>query len=723
MIRSIKNNRESSRLIHGEVGTDIFIFKNAPGSQLGQGYTVEIFENGVKTESTVVRTKDQAYQYIKDYKEFYHTNRAFQNQLGVHVTFKNKKERGETAMENIDSILYKKAQKIEELVNNLVDPLSLVKRRISNIREDIVPIPSSFEESAEKNKKEEDAIAEDMFNALQEYFSTTKDAIADQYNKVKHWIAKVKEDLLAAKKMGVEYNLQEISKALKQKFTPGVPGYDVISKKAVLLRDIPMETPSPVDVGVKSDVHDYDNLKEFVNKIRDTTMSPENIEIILDENFTTQDKEYMKKKLEDSNNKTISDYIIEDRLGSLKFIATKAMFEAFDQYHNMFVRPGATDFYYFISKNAKHGKTLESLYEEWVKSAKISNIDLIKDIWTYVKIHSVNLGNNKKASVYENETELSKWFRHAFLNLLYSRCAEAYDENFLQSFKQEFSQDLKLLVSRCVHISKDLAPYFKDKNKENQAQKKVDEVLTQDGEVSSLVDQTIQAGIRYAVMYSCTRFLLSANILQRLQKAGIKTSEGVYKFLKNNYSSFSIKSEGGIVDFASSVVRLFEEYKATIFNSNVFVSNEEKVAFSVIINKIASLCRDKIKQINITLGTAFATEPYKSEISQIIEDQIVPQLISRSAKYLKNVRTSTVVVKPDGTVVVDPEGKAIVEPSSNQQEHTIQDQDLGMKEEDDFANVDKSKSPFLKDIENNDIKEVEETRTDTNKTLLDLLWM
>lgn len=113
------------------VGTDIFIRKARPGATVGFGYFVDIYQNGVKIDTRRMKTKKDVLEVISDYKAKYHTDRAFQNELQVHITYKTKAERGETAMDNIEQVLYKKAATIEELMKRIVNPDSPVKTRLA----------------------------------------------------------------------------------------------------------------------------------------------------------------------------------------------------------------------------------------------------------------------------------------------------------------------------------------------------------------------------------------------------------------------------------------------------------------------------------------------------------------------------------------------------------------------------------------------------------------
>ena len=71
-------------------GTTIFVKKNDTGSGVGKGYTVEIYNNGTKVETMHKDTRSDTLEVIKQYKQQYNTNRSFQNEIEVFVTYPEK---------------------------------------------------------------------------------------------------------------------------------------------------------------------------------------------------------------------------------------------------------------------------------------------------------------------------------------------------------------------------------------------------------------------------------------------------------------------------------------------------------------------------------------------------------------------------------------------------------------------------------------------------------
>ncbi len=134
-------------------GTTIFIKKNDEGSGVGAGYTIEIYNNGTKVETIYKDTRNDTLDVIKQYKQQYNTNRSFQNEIEVFVTYpekdsvfeENKKEndkkehKSEASMNSVDTMLMKQAGYIEQLLNRITNPSEPVKIRTA---EEELPMPN-----------------------------------------------------------------------------------------------------------------------------------------------------------------------------------------------------------------------------------------------------------------------------------------------------------------------------------------------------------------------------------------------------------------------------------------------------------------------------------------------------------------------------------------------------------------------------------------------------
>lgn len=160
------------------VGTDIFVRKKKPGSQVGKGYFVDIYENGVKIDTIELPTKKEVTKLIKKFKDKYNTDRAFQNEMQIHITYKTKKERGEPIMASIDTILIKKAHRIQELLHKITEPeLPLVKRfGQEDLMGDITSVPETPPAGAEDKESIKRFIADEIIKKFTDFVNQKSEA-------------------------------------------------------------------------------------------------------------------------------------------------------------------------------------------------------------------------------------------------------------------------------------------------------------------------------------------------------------------------------------------------------------------------------------------------------------------------------------------------------------------------------------------------------------------
>jgi molybdopterin converting factor small subunit len=146
-----KRKKEQEEKTTLGVGTDIFVRKKKPGAVVGSGYIVDIYEQGAKTDSIELSTKQKVVELVRKFKEKYNTDRAFQNELQLHVTFKHKTERGDSVMASIDDILLKKANRLQDVLQRLIDPKLPLKIRQGEEMPNI-GTPAPTQESTQENQ-------------------------------------------------------------------------------------------------------------------------------------------------------------------------------------------------------------------------------------------------------------------------------------------------------------------------------------------------------------------------------------------------------------------------------------------------------------------------------------------------------------------------------------------------------------------------------------------
>lgn len=223
-------------------GTVIFVQKLAPGTHIGEGYLVEIYENAIKVDEIKKRTKKDVYELIKDYKRQYNTNRAFQNEIEVFVTYPTKNERGETAMSDLDTILYKKANKIGNILKRIINPENpVITRKAEDLDTESVnsaiqtPSPSLDQDVTEEE------LADTLYTKIKEFIVSNQDKDIDElYNKVKQWLFKVNDRLKIYNNM-VTANIKQAS---------GDSPIDYDKLKSLLLQKIDADPDMP-EVGIE----------------------------------------------------------------------------------------------------------------------------------------------------------------------------------------------------------------------------------------------------------------------------------------------------------------------------------------------------------------------------------------------------------------------------------------------------------------------------------------
>jgi hypothetical protein len=255
------------------VGVDLFIRKNRPGPTIGAGYTIDVFENGIKADEIRLDDKKHVKDIINEYKSKYNTGRAFQNENQLHITYKTKEERGEdiinpeeqkvpekreeTAMQVIDQILIKKANTIKTCLQRLLDPTAPVivkyseEQKLPEINSDIVPqTPGGESAETAMNNAVKNAVG-----ALVKMIKNNSDAEKDDlYNGMKHWISETKKNIGDWEKINKQIiDKVEFKDKLKDIMLSGDPvkiknisGEDITPEQATSLKEVSlMSTGTP----------------------------------------------------------------------------------------------------------------------------------------------------------------------------------------------------------------------------------------------------------------------------------------------------------------------------------------------------------------------------------------------------------------------------------------------------------------------------------------------
>lgn len=268
------------------IGVNLFIRKNKPGPTVNVGYTVEVFENGIKAEEISAKDKKYVKEIIDKYKDMYNTGRAFQNENHLHITYKSKEERGEdvfdtgpnkateekedkpkakgepfeevsevetskelgskekppeltkrkeTAMSDLDKVLTKKANTIRNILHRLTSPtLPVIKKAEEAALPQNAPldsIPQTDAPGLAEPAAPENDVAKEVAIQLVKYVQEDYQQPADElYNGIKHWFSEVKKQLKNYERMmsseqgqGAGLDRSSVAQKIKEVVTSGDP--------------------------------------------------------------------------------------------------------------------------------------------------------------------------------------------------------------------------------------------------------------------------------------------------------------------------------------------------------------------------------------------------------------------------------------------------------------------------------------------------------------------
>jgi len=427
------------------IGTDIFIRKKAPGAHVGEGYIVDIYENGVKTESFEVKTKKETIELIKNFKEKYNTDRAFQNEVQVHITYKTKEERGEIAMIPLDNKLLKQATLIQNLLQKKVDPeLPLIVRKAQEELEGISSVPTTPLPGEEAPKNTESIKQYIVNEIVKKYTSfvkaqsdTGKTEIDEIFNPLRQWYTKLGDTIRewnnmsegkALSKEDVKDIVSETIKYLGSKdpelitSKTGIPidqetadlmaeiGQKSIGKKSdtveggelggdpervetekeeeIPTEELNIEEERAAAVRTATDI--TDTLYAFEKQIQTTGTT-----IPIDEiakNLNVDEKETIQSIREILSEK--SD--LNEAQSAIKKWADEKILEDVELIEHRLVETYANDFWRYASEY-KNTTELSEAFFNWSETQKISNLKQYKAIWNKVNNDIKLFFSNKKA--------------------------------------------------------------------------------------------------------------------------------------------------------------------------------------------------------------------------------------------------------------------------------------------------------------------------------------
>ena len=434
---------------HSNVGADIFVRKIKPGPTVGDGYLVDVYEGGIKIDTFKAKNKKQIKSIVKDYKSKYNTQRSFMNESQVHVTYRTKAERGETAMTFLDEQLIKKANLIHTALKKIFNPYNPVIVREADIANNTVDfIPQTAGDNAPIS---EDMVAKNIIIKIVTFINERQPQPGAEwiksdelYNPIKKWLFSVKKTIKDQEKangLQLDFNkIYEISKntlmGVNVADIKKVTGLDITPEVAAKIKEI-----MSMKVGVtkqaaanngsgsgsmtsdrdSSDagLDDFDTLKGAI--LRNPDISEGDIKTLKDVKHKTIEAN---KHVNDPSTKSDED-TTDDTHMSVNTTSSTAVSTGPNAANG---NKGANDYSTIFWKHASElnrEATLEDVFLKWASDSKLS-LEIINETWKQINI---DLGNFKEARI--TEILVPADFSKIFQNVTFI----TYIKNLIQQMK------------------------------------------------------------------------------------------------------------------------------------------------------------------------------------------------------------------------------------------------------------------------------------------------
>lgn len=551
-------------------GTDIFIRKVKPGAAVGVGYFFDVYENGVKIESTKIDTKKHVLQLIKDYKEKYHTDRAFQNELQVHITYKTKEERGEIAMQSLDQELLKKANNINIALQKLISPDLPIKIReaelaVGNV--DFIPTtPGGTEGTMDEN-----GIGTTIATKFVEFISGSQPQQGQEWIKSDNLYNPLKKWLTVISKKIKEFEQTNNTKLDRNKISD-IAEAAVLSGDANLLQQKTQMQVSP-EVAVK--IKEIGEMKAGIRKPLSTPeqkspeAAPQPLPVAASEN--TIDLQKIAEELEDL---TKTDEGFGESSEEINF--------------DKLIKPE--------EEESEEEESEEDILEETERTIPAATVDTLKkSFFDYVK----NI--NKIASL---EDVFAEWSNRQNLEFIESKLVfSAINQEILNDFSSEQSESYSEAIT---YLLEEVSSHTAQKlSKESFDKTQLDSIAN--SVISDPIIQLALSNFLYQYFHKNleTIFTQSGNIDEiSVDKVSLDTA--IEKIRSNDF----------IKKLASDINNNFK-----IIGSNKFVGDQTNVAMRIILELSKLICIQLILALNALFPKY--KESFKSHpngLPKLIED-------------------------------------------------------------------------------------------------------
>lgn len=315
------------------VGTDLFIKKLTTGHNIGEGYLIEVFTNGVKSNEIRKRSKQDVIEAVREFKSKYNTNRAFQNAQQLHITYKSREEQSQEldsmgakdTMASLDNTLLKQASEIETLLNQLVSPDTPTKIRLAAdeiLNTNEMPAPNPDQKEMPMSAE---GIANMLAGKILGYMSANPNVAVDEaYNHIKHWLSEVRKNIEQYEKTAnqpmdrgqVVTKLKEVLFSSDPEKLKALANTDVSTDLINKTKEVLSKAASASDVKAP----EFDSLEKLEGYVRGHSDNPNTVDVVEDTAAKMYPDQLKKEitKLEKTDKKDFSQALIDRVLKDLK---------------------------------------------------------------------------------------------------------------------------------------------------------------------------------------------------------------------------------------------------------------------------------------------------------------------------------------------------------------------------------------------------------------------
>lgn len=462
------------RTHYEDQGTDIFVKKIDEGAGYGSGYIVEIYDYGEKVDERKVLTKKDVRTIINEQKARYTTDRAFEEESHLFVSYriddiesnkfrKNKDIKVKESEMNIDEKLYKQASKINYLLSvskepdtpkkifKSAEPMFNFNGENSDTQMQTQPaMDNNVVDNADKESIEE--ASQQIAEKLDAYLTEHQDPVKDNtFNKQEILESYLKDKVIPQLKS--RYSDQEVNQiwnTLKSRYkNSDIPGaqevfynYQKTASNKIVKRSSGILSDNILSTNQKDNSLDVNNqqtndlsldAKNLVDKVNVIKDNPFDIYKTIKE-YPNSDQ--LVQEIQNKQNQTEPEMLVSNYQANYADAIYKFAGEQIVQF----------------SKELKSKKGSHSFNSNFVKWAKLKNYDYVQNYVlnmrkaSFIETANYQLNNNN-----ELPTDLFiKQAKEKWVTYYLTRLANTY--NYDIGYVREVSPDLENLARNIFYI-------------------------------------------------------------------------------------------------------------------------------------------------------------------------------------------------------------------------------------------------------------------------------